>query len=145
MTIEQLGNRELRAVILGAQALERITDSAEFYASVLPLLLNVVRSADADSEKELAVLEAIRPFLARAHERVTSTPHLCSGEELGLTPRQAQVLEHLAAGRSCVQIAQAMGISERTVQKHLEHIYSRLHVPSRSAAVALALGLAHPS
>lgn len=59
--------------------------------------------------------------------------------DLGLSSRQAEVLSLLARGRSNAEIAQALHVSPHTVKKHLEHIYDRLGVRSRSAAVARAL------
>ena len=55
-----------------------------------------------------------------------------------LTPRQAEVLRHLAAGCSTVQIAQQMGISVETVRNHVRHLLRALGVHSRLEAVALA-------
>lgn len=57
---------------------------------------------------------------------------------LGLTRRQAEVLHLLAAERGTEAIADALFISPQTVRKHLEHIYARLGVHSREAAVAAA-------
>lgn len=57
---------------------------------------------------------------------------------LGLTRRQAEILRLLAAERGTGEIADALFISPRTVRKHLEHIYERLGVHSREAAVAAA-------
>ena len=55
-----------------------------------------------------------------------------------LTPRQAEVLRHVAAGRTNREIAAELGISEKTVDRHLGNILLRLEVPSRAAAAALA-------
>ena len=55
----------------------------------------------------------------------------------GLTPREAEVLS-LSASRTSAQVATLLSISERTVEKHLEHAYDRLGVSSRNEAVALA-------
>ena len=93
------------------------------------------------SERDRAVLNAFRPFVENAYARVVSPPQPLPPKALGLTPRQAEVLGHLSSGRSNLQIAEAMQISERTVHKHLENIYHRLDVPSRSAAVARGLGI----
>jgi DNA-binding NarL/FixJ family response regulator len=41
----------------------------------------------------------------------------------------------VAAGHTNAQIARRLGVSEGTVRKHLENIYGRLHVSSRTAAV----------
>jgi DNA-binding NarL/FixJ family response regulator len=45
----------------------------------------------------------------------------------------------VAAGHTNTQIARRLGISESTVRTHLEHIYERLGVSSRTAAVTRAL------
>jgi ATP/maltotriose-dependent transcriptional regulator MalT len=57
-------------------------------------------------------------------------------DQLGLTPREREVLDHLAAGASNAQIANALGISAATVRKHLEHTYEKLGVSNRTAAAA---------
>jgi DNA-binding CsgD family transcriptional regulator len=57
---------------------------------------------------------------------------------LGLTRRQAEVLRLVALGSSTEQVADALAISAATVRKHLEHVYDRLGVTSRTAAVATA-------
>jgi DNA-binding CsgD family transcriptional regulator len=57
---------------------------------------------------------------------------------LGLTRRQAEVLRLVALGRSTDEVATGLGISGATVRKHLEHVYDRLGVTSRAAAVATA-------
>lgn len=57
---------------------------------------------------------------------------------LGLTTRQADVLAQLARGKATAEIAAALGISSRTVHKHLQAIHSRLGVTDRTQAVATA-------
>ena len=52
-----------------------------------------------------------------------------------LTPREREILRWVAAGKSDRQIAAIAGVSPRTVQKHLEHIYVKLGVENRTAAV----------
>ena len=59
---------------------------------------------------------------------------------LGLTPREAEVLQHAAGGRTNEQIAQELFVSVRTVKKHLEHVYQKLGVRTRMGAVAKARG-----
>lgn len=58
---------------------------------------------------------------------------------LGLTAREAEVMRLAAAGRTDRQIAAALQISHRTVQKHLQRCYSKLHVGDRAEASATVL------
>lgn len=58
---------------------------------------------------------------------------------LRLTDREREVLELLAEGRSTRQIADALVVGEETVKTHLAHIYQKLGVNDRVAAVALAI------
>jgi DNA-binding CsgD family transcriptional regulator len=57
---------------------------------------------------------------------------------LGLTARQADTLCRVALGHSPAQAAAEMGIAPRTVDKHLQHIYSKLGARSLSQATATA-------
>ncbi len=53
-------------------------------------------------------------------------------EEIGLTPREVGVLEWVTLGKSNKVIGLILGISPRTVAKHLERIYSKFGVKSRT-------------
>lgn len=56
----------------------------------------------------------------------------------GLTAREAEVLRLVASGRSNPEIAAALFLSEKTVARHLSNIFTKLDVPSRTAAAAYA-------
>jgi len=56
--------------------------------------------------------------------------------QLGLTARESEVLRLVSHGLSNVQVARELNLSERTIAKHLERVYSKLGVSSRTAAVA---------
>lgn len=58
--------------------------------------------------------------------------------EAALTPRETEVLSWLAKGKTNRDIADILGMSHRTVNKHLEHIFEKLGVETRAAAAALA-------
>jgi len=60
--------------------------------------------------------------------------------EFGLTVREAEVLSWLSKGKTNRDIAQILGLSPRTVDKHLEQIYAKLGVENRTAAAAIATG-----
>jgi DNA-binding NarL/FixJ family response regulator len=58
--------------------------------------------------------------------------------QVSLSRREIEVLEQVAAGRSNSEIAAALVVSETTVKSHLVHIFSKLDVSSRTAAVSVA-------
>jgi DNA-binding NarL/FixJ family response regulator len=64
-------------------------------------------------------------------------------KELGLTGREGEVLSWLSKGKSNRDIAQILGLSPRTVDKHLEQIYAKLGVENRTAAAAIAVNASH--
>lgn len=60
-------------------------------------------------------------------------------EQLGLTPREAEVLLWLAQGKSNPEIASIVGSAENTVRVHLSHIFEKLGADNRHAAMLTAL------
>jgi len=82
-------------------------------------------------ERDRLLLTLLRPHLTAAFrnaERRRRAP-------AALTPRQLELLQYVAQGYTNMQIARRMGLSEGTVRTHLNHIYERLGVTSRTAAV----------
>jgi two-component system, NarL family, response regulator DegU len=57
----------------------------------------------------------------------------------GLTSREIQVLENVVAGKTNQEIGLALGISEKTVEKHLEGVFAKLEVASRVEAAVRAV------
>jgi DNA-binding CsgD family transcriptional regulator len=78
------------------------------------------------TDRERALLDVMRPHLARIFRRINFLG--------GLTGRESEVLRWVAAGKSDAQIGAILRISARTVQKHLQNIYDKLGVESRTAA-----------
>ena len=64
----------------------------------------------------------------------------------GLTPREAEVLAHIAAGESNAEIATALFVSEATVKTHINHIFSKTGLRDRAQLVGYAFrhGLVQP-
>lgn len=60
-------------------------------------------------------------------------------DSLHLTTREAEILMWIARGKTNKEIGLILGSSPRTVNKHLEHIFDKLGVTTRTAAVAMAL------
>jgi DNA-binding CsgD family transcriptional regulator len=86
------------------------------------------------SERDRAVLTLLRPHLHQAYLDAERRRHPVPR----LTPRQNDLLRLVATGHTNIQIARRLGISEATVRTHLENIYEKLHVSSRTAAVTRA-------
>jgi DNA-binding CsgD family transcriptional regulator len=86
------------------------------------------------SERDRALLVLLRPHLHQAYLDAERRRHPVPR----LTPRQNDLLRLVAAGLTNAQIARRLGISEGTVRTHLEHVYDRLGVSSRTAAVTRA-------
>ncbi|TDD79043.1 response regulator transcription factor [Actinomadura rubrisoli] len=60
---------------------------------------------------------------------------------LGLSAREAEVMDLIATGRSNGEIARQLFLSEKTVKNHVNRIYSKLGVSSRATAIALWRGM----
>jgi DNA-binding CsgD family transcriptional regulator len=60
---------------------------------------------------------------------------------LGLTPRECEILERLAAGESNKEMARTLGISPNTVKTHLARLYEKLEVDRRVNAIEKARSL----
>jgi DNA-binding CsgD family transcriptional regulator len=86
------------------------------------------------SERNRALLTLLRPHLYQVYLDAERRRHPVPR----LTPRQKDLLLLLAAGHTNTQIARRLGISVGTVRTHLENLYVRLNVSSRTAAVTRA-------
>lgn len=67
-------------------------------------------------------------------------PAPTKNEDHNLTPRERQILEQLAKGSLYKEIAWDLGIGFETVRSHIDNIYKKLHVRSRTEAVVKFLG-----
>lgn len=98
------------------------------------------------SDCELALLDSVRRPLARLFDRAHATERASQALDnealarLGLTRRESEVLQWVAAGKTDKDVATLVECSPRTVHKHLQRIYAKLGVESRTAAVMRALG-----
>jgi DNA-binding CsgD family transcriptional regulator len=94
------------------------------------------------SDDDCALLDQVGPVLARLYAALESEgrqPPPTGGDPLGtLTPRERDVHDWLARGKTDRDIAAILGCSHRTVQKHLQRIYEKLGVETRTAAVLRA-------
>jgi DNA-binding CsgD family transcriptional regulator len=79
------------------------------------------------------LVELLRPYLIQ----------LLAGSNpaLGLTRRETEVLSWVAGGKTNAETAEILSIAPGTVKKHLDHIYEKLDVGSRTEAVVTAMGV----
>ena len=110
----EAGTQVRRRIVLGGRALElayvgRVAEDE--------ILLRVSAAAATDEAEEAARLK----------------------EHLGLTAREGEVLLWLARGKANRDIAAILGLSPRTVNKHLESIYDKLGIENRASAAALVV------
>ncbi|MBD5787415.1 helix-turn-helix transcriptional regulator [Cellulosimicrobium terreum] len=86
-------------------------------------------------ERELTVCRLLLPHLRGVLAAVVEP---IAAPAQALTERQEEILHLIQTGMSNRQVGAALGISPTTVRTHLEHIFERLGVTSRTAAVAAA-------
>ncbi len=141
-------------------------DQVQSFSSQVPIL--ILRSHGAFNETEIGMLRMMHDALQQivdqtiilesliSHSKdepeVSSSdnlllpmddrPELCIQkclQKLGLTPRQVEVMHLIIKGKELAMIAQELGCTEATVRKHVENLYRRLGVQTRTAAIAQVL------
>ena len=118
-----------------------VEHSIEIYGGLIALLfaavgirlgLTLTKTREVTVIKEVAVAAPIA--FARNEQQVAA---------LAITPRELDILDQIAAGKSTREIAQALFVSENTVKTHASRVYDKLGVKRRTQAVqeARRLGL----
>ncbi|MGZ5195762.1 MAG: helix-turn-helix transcriptional regulator [Ramlibacter sp.] len=158
---DSLSRRDFRRTAIYADYYRRVGLE---YAIAMPLftdsrtLVSVVlnrRGLDF-SERDRERLELLRPHLAFLYRQASADGSISAGAfraarlapaqpdpmPASLTPRECEVMQWLSGGKTDAEIAALLSISPRTVHKHLEHIYEKLGVETRTAAVMRARSMA---
>jgi DNA-binding CsgD family transcriptional regulator len=131
------------ALIAGLKAIEYhfivVEHSVEIYGGLVALLfatlgiwlgLKLTKTKETVIVKEVAVpvmVRASEPFIADAKRL----------ERFGITPRELQILELIAAGLSNREIAEKLFVSENTVKTHSSRLFDKLGAKRRTQAVQL--------
>lgn len=142
------------AVALAAGDIERATAtlrtvvtawldmSSPYLAARAQVLLGLAHRSLGDQDGAASSFAAARA----SFEELEAGPDLAAltrlfGDEapFGLTPREREVLAGLATGDTNRVIGERLGISDRTVDRHVSNVFDKLGVTSRAEAVALAV------
>jgi DNA-binding CsgD family transcriptional regulator len=99
--------------------------------------LGVFRSRDF-GERERLIFQLLQPHLSALYRAATLRRRLGAATDAArlLTRREREVMTHVGNGLKDTEIARALVIQPSTVRKHLEHVFEKLGVGSRTAAVA---------
>lgn len=143
---------DLRMPVLdGVSAMQKILD-AQPQARILILTTydsdqDIRRALDAgalgyllkDSPREELYRAVVLAAEGKPVLSMSISGRLFAGGDDALTEREIEVLAHAGKGETNAGIAKRLHISEATVKTHLKHIYAKLGVTDRAAAVAVAL------
>ena len=148
--------REVLGLRLAAEDGLRVVASAESHELALLYATGgvdvVVCDAALDATHSVHAIhiddnESITSLIARIHDAANRTPGAASAAHSHPTRRavprlgrrETQVLSAMASGASTREIADALGISAKTVENHRQRIYAKLGVHNKGHAVALAI------
>jgi DNA-binding CsgD family transcriptional regulator len=85
------------------------------------------------------ILQLLAPHFVTLYRRAAAR-RAASADVSPLTPREHEIMVLVAAGRANKEIARELWLSPHTVRSHLEHVFEKLEVTNRSAAVARVFG-----
>ncbi|CAO3357460.1 response regulator [Azospirillum melinis] len=124
----------LAAGLAGLRRTSSPSGSAETYTAELP-------DGEGVRRLEFTYLSPANPdeYLFRLSEPTAGRQEAVLRDALGLTAREAEVLLWIANGKPNRDIGEILGISPRTVNKHLEQVFTKLGVENRASAAALAI------
>ncbi len=110
--------------------------TARFFRASRAYDLSCARDSVDFSRRDVLLLEVVATVLGMA---VRLPPPLVPQqlESMGITEREAQVLDHVARGRSNAEIAGELSVAPGTVKKHLDNIFEKLGVRNRVAAARI--------
>jgi DNA-binding CsgD family transcriptional regulator len=111
-----------------------VEHSLEIYGGLVALIFAALgvwlglRMTGRNTEKEIVIVREAEPF-------VVNQARL---QQLGITPREHEILTHIAAGLSTREIAAKLFVSENTVKTHSSRLFDKLDARRRTQAVQIA-------
>jgi DNA-binding NarL/FixJ family response regulator len=117
------------------------------YVELLKRLHELVRTGEGDSADADDLREQMdAPWSHLSEEEIAAIDNSYSGPadapanvEVPLTPRESEVLRHLASGLTNKEIAQTLEVSYETVREHVQHILRKIGVSDRAQAAVWAV------
>jgi DNA-binding CsgD family transcriptional regulator len=101
-----------------------------------------LREFSIQREQKRLVVQSLSPLRSEEYQlvlRESIQPHDATPlKKLGLTKREAEVLLWVSQGKRNSEIGQILGARERTIYKHLERVFAKLSVETRTAAANIA-------
>lgn len=141
-----IGQRRLRRLALYREVFRPLDGGHQI---VLPLIVPgfvagfTINRDTPFTDEEMYLARLLGPHLALAHLHSREAASVANGrgDEASLTPREREVLHWIGEGKRDAEVAVILGISRRTVSKHVEHILAKLGCETRTAAAADARAL----
>ena len=134
------------AAVFGGSAVDDLISIPVGFDGVLARVI-VCRRGQGFSDGEIDAARILQPVIAGCLRQAMVMERLAAdplGEEAmrerGLTAREAQIFCRLAAGSTSQAVGQELGISVRTVEKHVQNIYARIGARNRAEAISILLG-----
>jgi HD-GYP domain-containing protein (c-di-GMP phosphodiesterase class II) len=135
-------HRGIRADALSVAA--RILAAAEAYQSMREARSHRAALSPSQAEGEMRREvragrldgDAVAAVLCAAGHRVSAVRRAAVSD---LTPREIEVLELIASGRSMKEIGRILGIAPKTVDNHIQHLYAKIEVKTRVGAALFAV------
>ncbi len=129
-------------LIAGLKAIEYrfliVEHSLEIYGGVIAALFSGVGiwlGLKLTKTKETVVVKEVPVPVPASGPFVVNSARL---SQLGITPRELEILEHIAAGLSNREIAEKLFVSENTVKTHSSRLFDKLNAKRRTQAVQIA-------
>jgi DNA-binding NarL/FixJ family response regulator len=130
--VDKFSHTQLPSLTSLLASLELLVAQARAYDRILP------RSDPSGRAAVSALGELARQALNEAHDLAETLEPPLPGPH-PFSPREHQVLKLAAQGMTNKEIAYRLGISERTIQFHMNSIFNKSGTDSRTEAVALAI------
>jgi DNA-binding CsgD family transcriptional regulator len=117
-----------------------VEHSVELYGGMIALLFSIVGiwlGLKLTKTKETVVVKEVE-VLVHVPPPETFTVNADRVRELGITPRELEILTQIAAGLSTREIAEKLFVSENTVKTHSSRLFDKLNAKRRTQAVQIA-------